>query len=38
LFVALGVAEAQGGDVSARVSNGELSFRLELPVPVEPDA
>jgi hypothetical protein len=24
--------------VSARVSNGELSFRLDLPVPVEPDA
>jgi K+-sensing histidine kinase KdpD len=38
LFVALGVAEAQGGDVSARVSNGELSFRLDLPVPAEPDA
>ncbi len=37
LFVALGVAEAQGGDVSARVSDGELSFRLDLPVPAEPD-
>jgi RNA methyltransferase, TrmH family len=38
LFVALGVAEAQGGDVSARVSGGELSFRLDLPVLAGPDA
>ena len=38
LFVALGVAEAQGGIVSARVSNGELSFRLDLPVLAGPDA
>ena len=38
LFVALGVAEAQGGDVSASVSGGVLSFRLDLPVLAEPDA
>jgi TrmH family RNA methyltransferase len=38
LFVALGVAEAQGGSVSARVADGTLAFTLDLPVPSEPDA
>ena len=38
LFVALGVAEAQGGGVSARVADGTLTFALDLPVPSEPDA
>jgi K+-sensing histidine kinase KdpD len=38
LFVALGVAEAQGGSVSARVADGTLTFTLDLPVPSEPDA
>jgi len=36
LFVAQGVAEAQDGNVSARVSDGTLSFRLDLPVPPGP--
>jgi len=38
LFVALGVAEAQGGSVSARVADGALAFTLDLPVASEPDA
>ena len=38
LFVALGVAEAQGGSVSAHVADGTLTFTLDLPVPSEPDA
>jgi TrmH family RNA methyltransferase len=38
LYVAQGVAEAQGGSVSAHVSGGALSFELDLPVPAEPDA
>jgi K+-sensing histidine kinase KdpD len=38
LFVALGVAEAQGGSVSARVADGALTFTLDLPVPSGPDA
>jgi light-regulated signal transduction histidine kinase (bacteriophytochrome) len=38
LFVALGVAEAQGGSVSARVADGTLIFTLDLPVQSEPDA
>ncbi len=38
LFVAQGVAEAQGGSVSARVRDGVLRFELELPVPAEPEA
>lgn len=33
LFVAQGVAGAQGGTVSAMVIDGALRFRLELPVP-----
>jgi hypothetical protein len=36
--VALGVAQAQGGSVSARVAHGTLTFALDLPVPSEPDA
>ncbi len=38
LFVAQGVADAQGGSVSARVSDGVLRFELELPVPGQPEA
>ncbi|HJY31932.1 MAG TPA: hypothetical protein VJ573_03445, partial [Actinomycetota bacterium] len=38
LFVALGVAEAQGGSVSARVTDDTIAFTLDLPVPSEPDA
>ena len=38
LFVALGVAEAQGGSVSARVTDGAIVFTLDLPVSSEPDA
>jgi RNA methyltransferase, TrmH family len=38
LYVAQGVAEAQGGSVSAHVSGRALSFELDLPVPPEPDA
>ena len=38
LFVALGVAEAQDGNVSARASDGTLSFLLDLPVPADPNA
>ena len=36
LFVAQGVAAAQGGTASAEVADGSLAFRLELPVPPEP--
>lgn len=36
LFVAHGVANAQGGDVSARASDGELRFSLDLPIPSLP--
>jgi hypothetical protein len=36
--VALGVAEAQGGSVSARVTDDTIAFTLDLPVPSEPDA
>lgn len=36
LFVAHGVARAHGGDVSARVSDGELRFTLDLPSPSLP--
>jgi hypothetical protein len=36
--VALGVAEAQGGSVSARVTDGAIVFTLDLPVSSEPDA
>jgi K+-sensing histidine kinase KdpD len=38
LFVAQGVAAAQGGSASAAVVDGSLTFRLELPVAAEPDA
>ena len=38
LFVAQGVAEAQGGSVSARVTDGALGFELDLPVPADPNA
>jgi len=38
LFVAQGVAAAQGGSTSAVVADGTLSFRLELPVSTEPEA
>ena len=38
LFVARGVVEAQGGSVSARVTDGALGFELELPVPADPNA
>ena len=38
LFVARGVAAAQGGTASAVVSDGALAFRLELPVAAEPVA
>jgi RNA methyltransferase, TrmH family len=38
LFVALGVAEAQGGGVSARVVDGTLTFTLDLPLPTTPAA
>jgi K+-sensing histidine kinase KdpD len=38
LFVALGVAEAQGGSVSARVTDGAIVFTLDLPVSSKPDA
>jgi RNA methyltransferase, TrmH family len=38
LFVAQGVAAAQGGAASAVVADGSLGFRLELPVGAEPDA
>jgi hypothetical protein len=38
LFVALGVAEAQGGSVSARVTDRAIVFTLDLPVSSEPDA
>ena len=38
LFVAQGVAEAQGGSVSARVTDGRLGFELDLPVPADPNA
>ena len=33
LYVARGVAEAQGGRAWAEVHDGELSFHLELPIP-----
>jgi hypothetical protein len=32
------VAEAQGGSVSARVTDGGLGFELDLPVPADPKA
>ena len=38
LFVAQGVAAAQGGTASAVVADGALAFRLELPVAAEPVA
>jgi K+-sensing histidine kinase KdpD len=38
LFVAQGIAEAQGGTASAEVTGGALVFRLDLPVPPEPTA
>jgi TrmH family RNA methyltransferase len=37
LFVARGIAQAQGGDASVSVDGG-LTFRLDVPVPVEPEA
>jgi RNA methyltransferase, TrmH family len=37
LFVAQGVAAAQGGSASAAVVDGSLTFRLELPVPPYPN-
>jgi two-component system sensor histidine kinase KdpD len=36
LFVAQGVAAAQGGNASAIVSDGALTFRLDLPVALDP--
>jgi RNA methyltransferase, TrmH family len=36
LFVAQGIATAQGGTASAVVTEGALGFRLDLPVPSEP--
>jgi K+-sensing histidine kinase KdpD len=38
LFVAQGVAAAQGGTASALVADGALAFRLDLPVSPAPDA
>ncbi len=38
LFVAQGVAAAQGGTASAVVAAGALAFRLDLPVSPAPDA
>lgn len=38
LFVAQGVAAAQGGTASAVVAEGALAFRLELPVSTGPNA
>lgn len=38
LFVAQGIAAAQGGTASAVVADGALAFRLDLPVPPEPAA
>jgi hypothetical protein len=37
LFVARGVAEAQGGEASVSVGRS-LTFRLDIPVPMEPAA
>lgn len=37
LFVARGVAAAQGGSASAVVADGDLAFRLDVAVPPEPD-
>ncbi|HSL14913.1 MAG TPA: TrmH family RNA methyltransferase [Actinomycetota bacterium] len=37
LFVARGIAEAQGGEVSVSVGRA-LAFRLDIPVPMEPQA
>jgi TrmH family RNA methyltransferase len=38
LFVAQGVAAAQGGTATAVVADAALVFRLNLPVPPDPDA
>jgi RNA methyltransferase, TrmH family len=37
LFVARGIANAQGGDASVSVGRA-LTFRLDIPVPMEPEA
>ena len=37
LFVARGIAEAQGGEASVSVERA-LTFRLDVPVPMEPEA